>query len=354
MIANQLNKSYGEYTAVSAADLAVPKRFTTGSLSADVITGGGFPGNGWAEIRGIQSAGKTSFMFKSIAANQRTDPAFTALWVAAESYDAEQAAALGVDNSRVTVVPAGQQQELAFQVMLDAVTSKEVDMVILDSYPATLPDEEAGKAMDEFTTAMGARNMNKFVRKAGLASKRLPDGSERAFTGVIINQYRDKIGTYAKYGTPQTTPGGHGKDYFYNLILKIARDEWIEEKRPGIKDPVVVGQTLKLTTEKNKGAPPRQTVSLNFYFRNAPYLGFRRGDYDTALDYFNMGVLFGVVQKKGGWYYFNDQKWQGKANVLSSLYEDKSLQDEISELVLSAAKNPALADQLVNNNIKEE
>jgi recombination protein RecA len=353
LITNQLNKSYGDNTAVAASDMTVPKRFTTGSLSADVILGGGWPGNQWSELRGIQSAGKTSFMFKCIAANQKLDPEFTALWIAAESYDLDQAAALGVDNSRVLVVPT-QDMELAFQIMIDGAESKELDMIVLDSYPALVPGEEDEKAMDEFTTAIGARTMNKFIRKAGKATRRSPDGKEKAMAGIIINQYRDKIGAYAPRGVPQTTPGGHGKDYFYYTILKLARDEWIEEKRPGVKDAVTVGQTIKLLTEKNKGAAPRQTVSLNFYFRNAPQLGFKRGDYDTALDYFNMAVLFGVIQKKGGWYYFNDLKWQGKEKTLASIYEDKVLQDEISELVLSAAKNPSLADQLVTNGNGED
>lgn len=347
MIVNALNKSYGQFTAVSAADLIIPKRYTTGSLSADVITGGGWPGNQWSEIRGVQSAGKTSFMFKSIAANQKIDPNFHALWVAAETYDMTQAAALGVDNSRVTVVPT-QQMELAFQVMIDATDSHEVDMIILDSYPALVPEEEETKAMDEFTTAVGARNMNKFVRKAGLVSKRSFDGTQRPFTGIIINQYRDKVGGFAKYGVPQTTPGGHGKDYFYHLILKLAREDWITEKRPGFGD-VKVGQAIKMTTEKNKAAAPQQTVSLDFYFRNAPSLGFRRGDFDEAKDYMTMALLFGVVAKKGAWYYYGDNKWQGKEQLLSSLREDIGLTEEISEQVLAAASTPELSDSLVGD-----
>lgn len=353
LITNQLNKSYGVNTAVSAADITVPKKFPTGSLSLDVILGGGLPGNAWTEIRGLKSAGKTSLMFKCIAANQRQDPDFIVMWVAAEGYDTDQARALGVDNSRVIVVTT-QDMELAFQAMLDAAESKEVDMIILDSYPALVPGEEDEKAMDEFTTAMGARLMNKFIRKAGKATARAADGSERAMTGVIINQYRDAIGTFSRYGVPQTTPGGKGKEYFYNTIIKIAKDEWIEEKRPGVKDAVKVGQVIKLTTEKCKSAPPMQAVSLDFYFREAPLLGFKRGDFDTAKDFFNMAVLFGVVQKKGGWYYFRDNKWQGKDKTLAAIYADQELQDDIAELVLSAAKNPALADQLVNNDNEEE
>lgn len=349
---NQANKSFGELTAVPASEMHASKKFTTGSLSADVILGGGFSGDQWSEIRGKESSGKTSFVFKSIGENQRQDPAFTALWIAAETYDTDQAAALGVDNSRVTVIPT-QAMEFAFQMMIDGAESREFDFIVLDSYPALVPDEEDEKAMDEFTTALGARNMNKFIRKAGKATRRSPDGSERSMAGIIINQYRDKIGGFARYGVPQTTPGGHGKDYFYYTILKMQRDEWIEEKRPGVKDAVKVGQSIKLTTEKNKANAPQQTVSLDFYFRNAPVLGFRRGDYDTAKDYFTMSLLFNVIQKKGGWYYYNDLKWQGRPNVLAAIREDAVLRDEISDLVLSATKNPSLMDQLVNYNDEE-
>lgn len=348
----QTNKTFGENTALKASDLAVPKTFTTGSLGLDVILGGGLPGNQWTEIRGKESAGKTAIVFKSIAANQNLDPEFCTLWIAAENYDIAQASALGVDNSRVTVIPT-QAMEFAFQCMIDGAESKQFDMIVLDSYPALVPDEEAEKAMDEFTTAMGARNFNKFIRKAGAATRRSPDGTERPMCGVIINQYRDKIGSFARYGVPQTTPGGHGKDYFYYTILKVARDDFITEKRPGIPDPVKVGQTIKLTTEKNKANAPQQTISLDFYFRESPLLGFHRGDYDVAKDYFTMAVLFGIVQKKGGWYYYHDSKWQGKDKTLAAIYEDSSLQEEIAEQVLAASSNPAIIDQLINEDNDE-
>src|SRR6185437_3000038 len=270
---NKTNKEFGAGTAITASDIALVTPFTTGSLSLDVILGGGWPANQWSEIRGKESAGKTAIAYKTIAANQQLNPDFTALWIAAEKYDKDQAEALGVDNSRVTVIST-QAMEFAFQMMIEGAESQEFDLLALDSYPALVPDEEDEKAMDEFTTAMGARNFNKFIRKAGKASRRAADGTERPMTGLIINQYRDKIGGFARYGVPQTTPGGHGKDYFYYTIVKVARDDWITEKRPGNPDPVAVGQTIKLTTEKNKANAPRQTVALDFYFREASHLGF--------------------------------------------------------------------------------
>jgi len=343
---NKTNRQFGVGTAIKAAEIKPPPRLTSGSLSLDVILGGGWPANGqWVEVRGKESAGKTAIAYKTIAANQK-NPDFNALWIAAEPYDVDQAHALGVDNSRVTVI-ATQKMEFAFEMAVDAASSQEFDVIVIDSYPALVPDEEADKAMDEFTTATGARNFNKFIRKAGLASRRAADGTDRPLTGIIINQYRDKIGGFARYGVPQTTPGGHGKDYFYYTIVKVARDDWIMEKRSGNPDPVAVGQTIKLTTEKNKANAPRQTISLDFYFREAPVLGFHRGDYDTAKDFFTMGVLFGVIRKSGVWYYYQEEKWQGKEKALEALRQDKTLQEDMAADVLSAATRPELADQLI-------
>ena len=99
------NKKLGEELLVSADQLVVPMRFTSGSLSTDVILGGGWPGNQWSEILGKSSAGKTFLALKTIAANQKLNPDFTALWVCAEHYNTEWAEALGVDNTRVVAVP---------------------------------------------------------------------------------------------------------------------------------------------------------------------------------------------------------------------------------------------------------
>lgn len=346
---NKINKDFGQFTALRASDLAVTKRFTSGCLALDVALGGGWPAK-WVEIVGKESSGKTAITLKTVAANQKLDPEFETLWVAAEAYDVDQANALGVDNDRVTVIPT-QEMELAFELMIEAAQSRAVDLIVLDSYPALIPGEESEKAMDEFTTAVGARLMNKFTRKAGKATERLSDGTERSLLGIIINQYRDKIGGFARYGVPQTTPGGHGKDYFFYTRLEVARDEFIVEKRPGITDPVKVGQTIKCRTIKNKSAAPQQIASVDFYFRSAPYLGFVRGSYDTAKDYLTMGILFGVVKKGGAWYNYSNQKWQGKDAVLQSLREDVGLQQEIFEQVIEAARNPKLIDQISEEQI---
>jgi recombination protein RecA len=346
LLMSQINKVFGDDTVIIASELAVPKRFTSGSLALDVALGGGLPAGQWVEIIGKESAGKTAVALKTVAANQRGDSEFATLWIAAESYDGDQAAALGVDNSRVTLIST-QEMEFAFEVMLKAAESRGIDLIVLDSYPALIPGEESEKAMDEFTTAVGARLMNKFARKAGKATKRSSNGEERPVLGIIINQFRDKIGSFARYGVPQTTPGGHGKDYFFYTRVQVERDEYITEKRPGITDPVKVGQSIKLRTIKNKSAAPQQTAAVDFYFRGAPFLGFERGDYDIGKEYFTMGVLFGVIKKSGAWYYYGERKWHGKDDVVKDLRNEQDFQAEVAQEVLEAAKNPKLVDQVL-------
>ena len=339
----KMNDLLKEELLVCADQLAVPVRFTSGSLLTDVILGGGWPGNQWAEIVGKSSAGKTFLALKTIAANQALDPEFVALWVAAEHYNHEWATALGVDNSRIVVVPT-QQMETAFQVLLEAADSQEFGGIVLDSYPALLAAEEADKAMDENTVSVGARTFNKWLRKAGEASRRPYDGSGKPFFGIIINQYRDKIGGFAKFGVPQTTPGGNGKDYFFYCRVEVSRKEWIGEKRPGIKDPVPVGQVQVVKTIKNKSAAPQQKIELSLYFRRAPFLGFERGDYDTAQQFFTAGVLLNVIAKNGGYYAYNGQQWHGEPKMLAASREDVDLQNALRAEVLEAAADPRRLD----------
>lgn len=345
--ASRMNSELKDEIVIPADLLVIPKRFLSGFLPLDVILGGGWPGNQWVELIGRESAGKTLVAFKTIAANQAIDPDFTTLWVAAEHYDSEQATAMGVDNSRVLVVTT-QEMEVAFQTMIEAVESKLFDCVVLDSYPALVPKEEDDKAMDEFTTAVGARTLNKFIRKAGKASHRNSDGSERPFIGIIINQFRDKIGSFQKFGIPQTTPGGNGKNYFYYARVEIKRKEYVEEKRPGFDKAVKVGQVIQFETVKNKSAAPKQTVESEVYFRGAPFKGFKRGDINVAREYAAMAKLLGIITGSS-WLVYGDRKFHGEPGFRDALMEEPELKAEIMAAVLEAAKDPRLIDEVMDN-----
>lgn len=336
----RVNKKLGEDALVLGSDFKVAHRFPSGSLSLDVVLGGGWPANQWCEVIGKESHGKTTVVLKTIEANQRANPDFVTLWIAAEHWNEEYATALGVDTSRIIVIPT-QQMEMAYETMLDFAESRTIDCIVLDSYPALIPDEEQAKAMDEAVVAIGARLTGKFFRKAGKATRRSLTETDRPILGLIINQYRDQIGGFSPRGVPQTTPGGNAKNYAFYVRVECRRDEWIDEPRPG-KGKVRVGQSIKIRTIKNKSAAPQQVATVHFYFRDAPVLGFRKGDYDVAQEIVVLSRLFDVVSRAGtsGAITYGNHKWRNWDLMADEIRQDLDVQEDLCADVLEAAKRP--------------
>jgi recombination protein RecA len=331
-----LNKKYGEGTVVLGSQVVTSKRLTSGSLALDVILGGGWPANQWHEIIGEASHGKTALALKTIAANQAKDPEFTTIWVAAEQWVPEYAEMCGVDTSRVHVLTTN-VMEVALAAVLDFVETKEVDCVVIDSLPALVPAAEDEKNMDEFTVGKAAMLMGKFFRKMEKAGKRSLTGGERPFIGLVINQYRMKIGVM--YGDPRTTPGGEAKNYFFFTRVEVKRDDWVEvgsgqEKRK-------VGQTVKFQTKKNKSAPPSQSAFVDFYFDEGGPVA--RGDYDFGKEIVALGILNKVIVRAGAYYRYQDRQWQGADALLASIREEVDLAESLRVEVLGSLKGVVLS-----------
>lgn len=341
-LAAKINKRLGEDAVIIASAMTIPRTFTSGSLSLDVALGGGWPGNQWVEVVGQESHGKTFVVLKTVAANQAQDPNFTTLWVAAEHYDKDQAVALGVDNDRVIVVST-QDMAIAYETILEFAEARAVDCIVLDSYPALIPPEEEQKSMEEVQVALGARITGKFFRKAGSATRRSMTEDDKPLLGIIINQFRDKIGGFSPAGTPKTTPGGNAKNYAFYTRVEVKRDEYIEEKIPGKDLKVKVGQTIKIRTIKNKQAPPQQVAVIDLYFRDAPTLGFERGDYDTVKEVLILAMVYDIVTRRGAYFHYGTERWQGREAMLASFREDPALlarlDAEVRQVAVHGAKS---------------
>lgn len=348
-----INGKLGTDTVVLGSEMAVPGRYTTGSLSLDVALGGGWPANQWCEVIGEAMAGKTACVLKTVAANQAIDPDYVTFWVAAERYDEQQATALGVDNSRM-IIATTQNMEEALSMMVHAADSRQATCIVLDSYPALIPAEEDEKGIGEVNVAAGARLFGKFFRKVGKASHRAVRGGDPSFHGIIINQYRDKIGGWSPTpGTPQTTPGGKAKDFAYFARVEAKRLEYIEEKRPGLKVPVKVGQTIRFSCIKNKSAAPQQRAEVRYFFRASPFLGYARGEYDPV-EYVEMAKLFGIVT--GSTWLVDTrtgEKYNGKATMVTHLRENPDYRQELRADVLRIASDPMMVDNIAIEQYEE-
>jgi recombination protein RecA len=326
----KFNKKLGAGTLVRGSDLKgenlTIQRATTGSLSFDIMLGGGWPLNQWNEIIGNPSNGKTVMTLKTIAANQAKDPKFETLWIASEDFVFPWAESLGVDLNRLTIVTTNVMED-AYQIVVEALDARAMDAVIIDSLPALVPGDEAERQMAEWTMGLGARLTGQFMRKTSKAQKRSLTEVDRPCLGIIINQWREKIGVM--YGDPRTTPGGNAKNYNFFTRVEVSRDEWIEHSKQR------VGLTIKAKTIKNKTARPYQVSGVDFYFADVP--GFPAGSYDTVKEMFVLGCAHEVVDRAGSYYSFGGQRWQGKDAALEGIREDLDLQDALIADVMAVA-----------------
>jgi recombination protein RecA len=231
----------------------------------------------------------------------------------------------GVDLTRVIVIETRLMEE-AYQTVLDFISNRAIDLVVVDSFPALIPATEDEKDVEEATVGRGALVTNKFFRKMGQAIKRSLTEQERPCTGLMINQWREKIGVMK--GDPRTTPGGKGKDFSYYTRVSLRRTDWIEEKQE------TVGLEVTAVTIKNKSAPARRTAAVDFYFD-----GKQAGKFDVVKDMMNTALYMGIIKRAGAYYRFGDEQWQGKDGTLQALREDLDLRRQVCESTIHALGN---------------
>jgi recombination protein RecA len=271
--------------------------------------------------------GKTTLALKTVAANQARDPDWTVVWVAAEDYNSEWAQKLGVDNRRVILVEEN-EMEIAFQAVLDFSSTKEVDAVVIDSLPMLEPNRERAGVMEDFQPGLAAFLTGKFFRKARKSTKRSLTNQERPVLGLVINQWREKIGVM--YGDPRTTPGGKAKNFAYTTRVECTRDEWIKagERK--------VGQVMKFHVIKNKSAPAGRLGYVNFYF--VDHGKHKAGSFDAVTEAAVTGMDLGVIERKGAYYRFEGRQWQGRQPLFTALADEPDLARQVHEAVLAVVR----------------
>jgi recombination protein RecA len=325
----KINKTHGQGSVMLGSEIPIPliEHITTGSLSFDAALGGGWAQNHFNEIIGNESAGKTLVALKTIAANQALDPSWMTVWFASEDFNKPYARMMGVDLSRV-ILREEVLMELVYSEIIEFLETREVDCIVLDSLPALEPMREADNTMEDFQPGLGAFLTGKFFRMSNPVIKRPLTGAGRSVTGLVINQWREKIGGY---GNPRTTPGGRAKNFFYYQRVEVRRDAWIDNTRGNH-----IGQAIKMTNEKNKLAPPGRVGLVDAYFADGG--GFVAGDYDTTKDIVSAAIAYGVIdrgEKRGQWV-FGQHSWPNRPRLDDAVSEDAKLRTAIKRAVLKA------------------
>ena len=301
---SQIEKQFGEGSLMKLGSDQVRKipSISTGALSIDLALGiGGVPRGRVIEIYGPESSGKTTLSLH-IAAEAQKAGGVAAFIDAEHALDPIYASALGVDVDELLVSqPDTGEQALEIANML--IDSEGVDVVVIDSVAALVPQAEIDGEMGQSHVGLQARLMSQALRK-------LTSSIYKTQTTVIfINQIREKIGVM--WGSPETTSGGRALKFYASVRIDIRR---IETLKIGAE---MIGNRVRAKIVKNKVAPPFKEAQFDIMFGQ----GISREG--SLLD---VGVDHGIVRKAGAWFTYDEiQLGQGKENSKRFLRENADI-----------------------------
>ena len=282
----------------------------TGSLSLDIALGvGGFPKGRIIEVFGPESSGKTTIALQAVAEVQKKGG--RAAFIDAEhALDPVYAKALGVnlDELLLSQPDTGEQ---ALEICEALVRSGAVQIVVIDSVAALVPQAEIEGEMGDSHVGLQARLMSQALRKlAGIINK-------TNTIAIFINQLREKVGIM--FGNPETTTGGRALKFYASVRLDVRRGEQIK------MGDSVIGNRTTIKVVKNKVAPPFKTATVDvMYGEGVSYEG----------ELVDLGAEIGVLEKSGAWYSYNGEKiGQGKENTKIFLKNNPELAAEIDEKI---------------------
>jgi len=289
----------------------------SGSIGLDIATGiGGIPKGRITEIFGPESSGKTTLALHIIAEAQKKGG--VAAFIDAEhALDVVYAEKLGVkvDDILVSQPDTGEQ---ALEIAEVLARSGGVDVIVVDSVAALVPQAEIEGTMEDMQVGLQARLMSKAMRK-------LTAAIARTNTAVIfINQIRMKIGM--GYGNPETTPGGNALKFYASLRLDIRRIGTIKDGSE------TIGNKVRVKVVKNKMSPPFKEAEFDIYYGE----GISR-----LTELLDWGVKMDIIEKSGAWYSYQGKRLgQGRENVRRFFQEHPEIAQEIEAKIRELAGIP--------------
>lgn len=291
----------------------------TGCIQLDMALGvGGFPRGRIIEIYGPESSGKTTLTLHAIAEAQKLGG--VAAFIDAEhAFDAVYARKLGVDIESL-LVSQPDTGEQALDIAETLVRSGAIDIIVIDSVAALVPQAEINGEMGDNHVGLQARLMSQALRKlTGILSK-----SNTCM--LFINQLRMKIGVM--FGNPETTTGGNALKFYATQRIDIRRIAAIKDGEE------VIGNRTRVKVVKNKVAAPFTQCEFDILYgcgisREASIL-----DLATELD---------IIQKSGSWFSYNNERiGQGRENTRLFLKDNVELCNEIEQKIRESMKDVEL------------
>ena len=308
----QIEKQYGKGAVMKLGDRALVEVdvISSGSLSIDNVLGvGGFPRGRIIEIYGPESSGKTTLALQAIAECQKGGGK-CAFIDAEHAIDPKYAKALGVDVDEL-ILSQPDSGEQALEIAEVLIKSGAIDLIVIDSVAALVPQAELDGEMGDSNIGLHARLMSKAMRK--LAGSM----SANNCTAIFINQLREKVGVM--FCNPEVTTGGRALKFYASIRLEVRKSEAIKNGSE------VVGNKVNVKCAKNKVAPPFKSCTVEIYY----------GEGISHLsEVVSLGVELGIIDKSGSWFSYKGEKiGQGSDSVRAYLKANPEVDEEITEAI---------------------
>ncbi len=309
-VLQEIEREYGKGAIMKLGDRTAVdvEPIPTGSLLLDEALGiGGYPKGRIVEIFGPESSGKTTLALHAIAQVQKMGG--RAAFIDAENaIDPVYARNLGVDIDEL-ILSQPDSGEQGLNIMLMLIESGAVDLVVVDSVAALVPQAELDGEMGDQNVGLQARMMSKAMRKlAGMMN-------HNECTAIFINQLREKVGIV--YGNPETTPGGRALKFYSSVRIDIRKGDAIKNGTD------VVGNKVKVKVVKNKVAPPFKSAVMEImYGEGISYIS----------ELIDLCVDANIIKKAGSWFsYDGDKLGQGKESVKAYIKNNPEFQQVLEE-----------------------
>ncbi|MHB1153842.1 MAG: recombinase RecA [Eubacteriales bacterium] len=300
----QITKQYGQGSIMKLGEntgmnvTGIP----TGSLSLDIALGiGGVPRGRIVEIYGPESSGKTTVALHIIAECQK-DGGIAAFIDAEHALDPVYAKALGV-NINELLVSQPDSGEQALEITESLVRSGAIDVLVIDSVAALVPQQEIDGDMGSAHVGLQARLMSQALRKLSGAI------SKSNSVVIFINQLREKVGI--TYGNPEVTPGGRALKFYSSVRIEVRKTENLKNGNDQY------GSRVKAKVVKNKIAPPFKIAEFDILYGHG---------ISKSGELVDIGVELDIVEKSGSWFaYEGNRLGQGKDNARKYLEQNPEI-----------------------------
>ena len=333
---SQIEKNFGKGTIIKMGEN--PKMnvssVSTGSISLDMALGiGGLPKGRIVEVYGPESSGKTTLTLHAIAEVQKTGG--QAAFIDAEhALDPVYAKNLGVDIDNL-LVSQPDNGEQALEIAEQLIRSSAIDIIVIDSVAALVPQQEIDGDMGASHVGLQARLMSQALRKlSGTISK-------TNCIVIFINQLREKVGVV--YGNPETTTGGRALKFYASVRIEIRKAESLKNGTE------IYGNRVKCKVVKNKVAPPFKTAEFDILYGSG---------ISKSSEIVELGVNLGILDKSGAWISYNGTRiGQGRDNARATIDNDPSLAAELEAKIKEKASTVdmlEIGEDEIEDNLDEE